>query len=147
MTTLCWVSLGAIKVSDIYICLMNHRAWQLERALMNIHPGILPRAPQFINWIMADLPFKKMNMGASPTRRRRTITADYKNVLVLNCRWGDHGSVFIDLPPFHKESASNRYLCALSGAPIRPPSPVLEENERPGVWLGPTSRRLLWFPV
>jgi len=26
MATLCWVSLGAIKVSDIYICLMNHRA-------------------------------------------------------------------------------------------------------------------------
>lgn len=34
-----------------------------------------------------------MNMGASPTRRRRTITSDCKNVLLLNCRWGDGGSV------------------------------------------------------
>lgn len=37
-----------------------------------------------------------MNMGASPTRRRRTITSDYKNVLLLNCRWGDGGSVVKD---------------------------------------------------
>ena len=42
MTTLCWVSLGAIKVSDIYICPMNHRVWQFGRTLMNIHPGISP---------------------------------------------------------------------------------------------------------
>lgn len=38
MTTLCWVSLGAIKVSDIYICLMNHRAVAASGSLMNIHP-------------------------------------------------------------------------------------------------------------
>ena len=54
MTTLCWVSLGAIKVSDIYICLMNQGAWQFERGpneYSSRHPV------QFINWIMADLPF------------------------------------------------------------------------------------------
>lgn len=34
-----------------------------------------------------------MNMGASPTRRRRTITSDYKNVLLLNGLRGDGGSV------------------------------------------------------
>lgn len=38
MTTLCWVSLAAIKVSDIYICLMNHRAVAASGNLMNIHP-------------------------------------------------------------------------------------------------------------
>jgi len=43
MTTLCRVSLGAIKVSDIYTRPMNHGAWQFGRSLMNIHPGISPR--------------------------------------------------------------------------------------------------------
>lgn len=40
MTTLCWVSLGAIKVSDIYICLMNHGAVAAWGRLMNIQPRI-----------------------------------------------------------------------------------------------------------
>lgn len=41
-----------------------------------------------------------MNMGASPTRSEWTIKADYKNVLVVNCRWGDQRLIFIDFPGF-----------------------------------------------